>query len=159
MGGAAPISEKCQTTPAAYMDIDARRRSAELKGKEKAAITEDDGSAAARSTLLWVRRTVYVHPSPFRKDNVPGYLAIATQQGPLKPQTPILLAFLPESLLRETDDDAEGKFISVENRLANDLLDVGSGASSGTTLDDSRETLDGIELDDKGVHLLCLPCL
>jgi len=101
MGGAAPISEKCQTTPAAYMDIDARRRSAELKGKEKAAITEDDGSAAARSTLLWVRRTVYVHPSPFRKDNVPGYLAIATQQGPLKPQTPILLAFAGVAVTRD----------------------------------------------------------
>ncbi|KAL9934393.1 hypothetical protein V8E36_006849 [Tilletia maclaganii] len=158
MGGAEPISARGQPIAAADMDIEARRRSAELKGKEKAAITEEDGSAAAaRSTLLWVRRTVYVHPSPFRKDNVPGYLAIATQQGLLKPQTPILLAFLPESLLREADDDAEGKFISVENRLANDLLDVGSGASSGTTLDDSRETLDGIELDDKESLLINSP--
>ncbi|KAK0520160.1 GTPase activating protein [Tilletia horrida] len=127
------------------------------KGKHRQA---DDASASdqnSRANLLWARRTVYVHPSPFRKDNVPGYLAIATQNGPLKPQSPVLLAFLPESLLRATDDDAEGKFISVETRLANDL-DVGAAAvGTGSPLDDSRETLEGIELDDKESLLISSP--
>ncbi|KAE8189458.1 hypothetical protein CF328_g6275, partial [Tilletia controversa] len=114
-------------------------------------------AASQRANLLWARRTVYIHPSPFRKDNVPGYLAIATEHGPVQPQSSILLAFLPESLLRATDDDAEGKFISVETRLASsDFVDLAAGAL-GTSLEDSRETLDGVELDDKESLLISSP--
>ncbi|KAK0553783.1 GTPase activating protein [Tilletia horrida] len=116
---------------------------------------DKDGAQSSRANLLWARKTVYVHPSPFRKDNVPGYLAIATQNGPLRPQSPILLAFLPESLLKATDDDSEGKFISVESRLANDL--EGVNAAGTIALEDSRETLEGVELDDKESLLISSP--
>ncbi|KAE8209653.1 hypothetical protein CF327_g6395 [Tilletia walkeri] len=168
MGGGAPVEHiihaatmtatptPTPTATATSTEIpNAATPASDSKGKEKDPNNNKDSPSNSRANLLWARRTVYIHPSPFRKDNVPGYLAIATEHGPVRPQSSILLAFLPESLLKATDDDAEGKFISVETRLANDL-DVGGGAV-GASLEDSRETLDGVELDDKESLLISSP--
>ncbi|CED83958.1 Ypt/Rab-specific GTPase-activating protein GYP7 and related proteins [Phaffia rhodozyma] len=52
------------------------------------------------SKLLYSKSKVYVHPSSYSKDNVPGFVAIVQQDNPQK----TLLSWIPESLARSRRD-------------------------------------------------------
>ncbi|EPQ28531.1 uncharacterized protein PFL1_03835 [Pseudozyma flocculosa PF-1] len=65
----------------------------------------------APHTLLWSKSKVYVHPSPYAKHNIPGYLALV-RQGPNRPRATILLSFLPESLVEQRHELE--KFVRIE---------------------------------------------
>lgn len=61
--------------------------------------------------LLYSKSKVYVHPTAYSRDNLPGFVAIVRKQG-LKPT--YLLAWIPESLLEEKGSEEWEKFTSVE---------------------------------------------
>lgn len=63
--------------------------------------------------LLWSRSRVHVHPTPYSRDNIPGYLALV-RKGPPVPRATILLSYLPQALLQERDEVE--KFVKVEKR-------------------------------------------
>lgn len=68
-------------------------------------------SSSPPHTLLWSKSKVYVHPSPYAKHNVPGYLALS-RAGPSRPGARILLSFLPESLVEQRQELE--KFVRIE---------------------------------------------
>ncbi|SNX84377.1 related to GYP7 - GTPase-activating protein for Ypt7p [Melanopsichium pennsylvanicum] len=68
-------------------------------------------SPSQSHTLLWSKSKVYVHPSPYAKNNVPGYLALS-QSGLSHPGAKILLSFLPESLVEQRQELE--KFVRIE---------------------------------------------
>ena len=65
-------------------------------------------------TLLWSKSKVYVHPTPYARDNVAGYIAVLRKGAyrPMANATNIYLAFMPEKLLEERDE--LGIFVEVE---------------------------------------------
>ena len=72
--------------------------------------TEPEASSPPH-TLLWSKSKVYVHPSPYAKHNIPGYLALS-RAGTSKPGAKILLSFLPESLVEQRQELE--KFVRIE---------------------------------------------
>lgn len=72
---------------------------------QSAAPTKTSSSTEAFH-LLYSKSKVYVHPTPYARDNVPGYVALL-RRGPARPTADgsnIFLAFMPEALLQERDE-------------------------------------------------------
>ncbi|SJX62880.1 related to GYP7-GTPase-activating protein for Ypt7p [Sporisorium reilianum f. sp. reilianum] len=88
-------------------------------------------------TLLWSKSKVYVHPSPYAKHNVPGYLALS-RAGSAKPGAKVLLSFLPESLVEQRQELE--KFVRIEYTTS-------AKAGDDTQLE-PRKSLDAVEDDD-----------
>lgn len=77
---------------------------------------------ASQVQLIFSKSKVYVHPSTSAKDNIPGFLGLVRPQGALDKD--ILLAWIPESLLINTEDydsyvkvdlDTDGQTITTSN--------------------------------------------
>ncbi|KAG8933952.1 GTPase activating protein [Tulasnella sp. 419] len=64
--------------------------------------------------LLYSKSKVYLHPTAFARDNIPGFVAIVKKDG-LSPT--FLLAWIPESLLNQRGDQEWQKFISADGGL------------------------------------------
>ncbi|PWZ02198.1 RabGAP/TBC [Testicularia cyperi] len=97
----------------------------------------DPSNSIQQHTLLWSKSKVYVHPSPYAKHNVPGYLALV-RQGPSRPGATILLSFLPESLVEQRHELE--KFVRIEYTTSARANDDDSG--------EQRRSLDTVETDD-----------
>ncbi|KAK9381343.1 rab-GTPase-TBC domain-containing protein [Kockiozyma suomiensis] len=63
--------------------------------------------AHSKGQLLFAKSKVYVHPTPSAKDNIPGFIALVRPPGASDRE--ILLAWMPESLLRGEDVRAYSK--------------------------------------------------
>ncbi|KAG8754030.1 GTPase activating protein [Serendipita sp. 396] len=63
-------------------------------------------------SLLYSKSAVFVHPTAYKRDNLPGFVSIVRKDG-LKPS--YLLAWIPESMLREKGDEEWSKFTAVES--------------------------------------------
>ena len=90
--------------------------------------TSASGSASASSTstststspqLVYAKSKVYIHPSSYSRDNVPGWITIVKRG-----KRDFLLSWIPESLL--TDDDKE-RYIRVEIEEATGNLHMTDG--------------------------------
>uniref|UniRef100_V5EKT2 Rab-GAP TBC domain-containing protein n=2 Tax=Kalmanozyma brasiliensis (strain GHG001) TaxID=1365824 RepID=V5EKT2_KALBG len=95
------------------------------------------GSSTQSHTLLWSKSKVYVHPSPYAKHNVPGYLALS-RAGPAKPGAKVLLSFLPESLVEQRQELE--KFVRIEYTT--------SARANDDSQAEPRQSLDAVEDDD-----------
>ncbi|SPO25814.1 related to GYP7 - GTPase-activating protein for Ypt7p [Ustilago trichophora] len=112
--------------------------------------TLNQASSSSQShTLLWSKSKVYVHPSPYAKHNVPGYLALS-RAGPSRPGAKILLSFLPESLVEQRQELE--KFVRIEYTTS-------ARAGDDTQLHEPRKSLDTVEEDedDPGSMLIAEP--
>ncbi|CDW97686.1 hypothetical protein [Sporisorium scitamineum] len=99
--------------------------------------TSSKDSNSQPHTLLWSKSKVYVHPSPYAKHNVPGYLALS-RAGSAKPGAKVLLSFLPESLVEQRQELE--KFVRIEYTTS-------AKAGDDTQLE-PRKSLDAVEDDD-----------
>ncbi|KAG8907411.1 GTPase activating protein [Tulasnella sp. 403] len=61
--------------------------------------------------LLYSKSKVYIHPTAFARDNIPGFIAIVKKDG-LSPT--YLLSWIPETLLNARGENEWGKFYRVE---------------------------------------------
>ncbi len=104
------------------------------------------GSASPPHTLLWSKSKVYVHPSPYAKHNVPGYLALS-RAGPAKPGAKVLLSFLPESLVEQRQELE--KFVRIEYTT--------SAKADKDTQTEPRPSLDAVEEVDEESMLIAEP--
>ncbi|SCV70203.1 BQ2448_1597 [Microbotryum intermedium] len=69
-------------------------------GAASAASPHDDGDdhVDAMATLLWSKSKVYLHPSTYHRDNIPGFISI------VRHGTDYLLAWIPEASVVGTSD-------------------------------------------------------
>ncbi|KAF4579072.1 GTPase activating protein [Pleurotus pulmonarius] len=67
---------------------------------------EDD-----KHRLLYTRSKVYVHPTAYARDNIPGFVALVKREAT---NAVYFLAWIPESLLNEKGDDEWKKFTKIE---------------------------------------------
>lgn len=74
-----------------------------------------------RYSLLYSKSKVYVQPTAYARDNVPGFVAIVRKDG-IKPM--YLLAWIPESLLEEKGQNEWDKFTTVESSAPSDDEDA-----------------------------------
>ncbi|ETS64775.1 hypothetical protein PaG_00734 [Moesziomyces aphidis] len=126
---------------------------------ENAAVASAEASAAILAptgantspphTLLWSKSKVYVHPSPYAKHNVPGYLALS-RAGPARPGAKIVLSFLPESLVEQRHELEQ--FVRIEYTTS-------AKADHDTHLDPATalHTLDDDDGDDDESMLIAEP--
>ncbi|KDN45934.1 RabGAP/TBC [Tilletiaria anomala UBC 951] len=72
-----------------------------------------------RFHLLYSKSKVYVHPTPYARDNIAGYVALLRKGSPrpMANAANIYLAYMPEALLEERDELAV--FVDVELRAGN----------------------------------------
>ncbi|GJJ12139.1 hypothetical protein Clacol_006380 [Clathrus columnatus] len=63
--------------------------------------------------LLYSKSKVYVNPTPYTRDNIPGFVALVKREGR---QPSYLLAWIPESLLNEKGSDEWDKFLKMEEK-------------------------------------------
>lgn len=63
--------------------------------------------------LLYSKSKVYVNPTPYSRDNIPGFVALVKKEGK---QPSYLLAWIPESLLNEKGSDEWDKFLKMEEK-------------------------------------------
>ncbi|TFK76505.1 RabGAP/TBC [Pluteus cervinus] len=73
-----------------------------------------------RYRLIYSKSKVYVNPTVYSKDNIPGFVALVKREA----SNPIyLLAWIPESLLNEKGASEWEKFVKIEEKAANDEED------------------------------------
>jgi TBC1 domain family member 15 len=92
---------------------------AESSEKRQGAVSDKDADPSSDSSsssfhLLYSKSKVYVHPTPYARDNIVGWVALL-RKGPPRPcagASNIYFAYMPESLLVERDE--LDVFVSVE---------------------------------------------
>ncbi|KAG6376375.1 ribosomal protein S21e-domain-containing protein [Boletus reticuloceps] len=84
----------------------------------------DDGDALSASTdeeskyrLLYSKSKVYVNPTAYARDNIPGFVALVKREA-VNPT--YLLAWIPETLLNEKGAEEWDKFVKTEERPISD---------------------------------------
>ncbi|KAI0341550.1 RabGAP/TBC [Trametopsis cervina] len=91
----------------------------EIKPAQDAAehVEQHEGS---KYRLLYSKSKVYVNPTAYARDNIPGFVALVKREA----ATPAyLLAWLPETLLNERGQTEWDKFVKVEERTVVDEED------------------------------------
>ncbi|KAJ3509217.1 hypothetical protein NMY22_g16369 [Coprinellus aureogranulatus] len=66
-----------------------------------------------RYRLLYSKSKVYVQPTAYARDNIPGFVALVKREAT---NPTYLLAWIPESLLNEKGTDEWDKFVKIEER-------------------------------------------
>ncbi|KAF8590588.1 RabGAP/TBC [Ramaria rubella] len=74
---------------------------------------EEEERAIANHRLLYSKSKVYVNPTPYTRDNIPGFVALVRKDG-VNPT--YLLAWIPEGLLDQKGRDEWDKFLKVEEK-------------------------------------------
>ncbi|KIY69995.1 RabGAP/TBC [Cylindrobasidium torrendii FP15055 ss-10] len=74
-----------------------------------------------RYRLIYTRSKVYVHPTAYARDNIPGFAAIVKREAT---NPTYLLAWIPETLLDEKGTDEWDKFVKVEEKAPLDDEDA-----------------------------------
>ncbi|EJD02386.1 RabGAP/TBC [Fomitiporia mediterranea MF3/22] len=77
-------------------------------------VSEDENE---KYRLLYSKSKVYVHPTAYAKDNIPGFVTLVKREA-VNPK--YLLAWIPESLLNEKGKDEWDKFVKIEERTGLD---------------------------------------
>ncbi len=124
--------------------LSAGQTSSSVSATPNAATSSNQDAASQSHTLLWSKSKVYVHPSPYAKHNVPGYLALS-RAGPSRPGAKILLSFLPESLVEQRQELE--KFVRIEYTTS-------AKAGDNDTHLEPRKSLDAVEEDDDPESML-----
>ncbi|KAK9468000.1 rab-GTPase-TBC domain-containing protein [Lipomyces arxii] len=78
--------------------------------------------ATGKGKLLFAKSKVYVHPSSSAKDNIPGFIALVRPPGATDKD--ILLAWMPETLLRSDDFNCYVKVDLSTDDIGNQSRDV-----------------------------------
>ncbi|KAG8691838.1 GTPase activating protein [Ceratobasidium sp. 423] len=73
--------------------------------------TEAERDEQARYRLIYSKSKVYVHPTAYARDNIPGFISIVKRDA-INPT--YFLAWVPESLLGERGNEEWSKFLRVE---------------------------------------------
>ncbi|KAH7340494.1 rab-GTPase-TBC domain-containing protein [Rhizoctonia solani] len=73
--------------------------------------TEAERDEQARYRLIYSKSKVYVHPTAYARDNIPGFISIVKRDA-FNPT--YFLAWVPESLLGERGNEEWSKFLRVE---------------------------------------------
>ncbi len=97
--------------------------------------------------LLYAKSKVYVHPTPYSRDNIAGYVAVL-RKGPKQPRADggnVYLAFMPEDLLKEREELSQ--WVEVECRAGGEpsqreLSSTGQGAGGSGELARRRHSAD-----------------
>jgi len=76
--------------------------------------------------LIYSKSKVYVNPTAYARDNIPGFVALVKREG-INPV--YLLAWIPESLLNEKGQSEWDKFTKVEESTTVDDEDEGMYAT------------------------------
>ena len=126
--------------------------------------------------LVYAKSRVTLHPSPYARDNIPGYLCLlkrprredppsvpsssksalpSSSKSALQPQRPaeVLLSWLPEDLVKDRSETA--KFVDVELREAEGATERGEEEEEYTVRDPfngktirMREVVEGVPPSD-----------
>ncbi|KEP45951.1 GTPase-activating protein Gyp7 [Rhizoctonia solani 123E] len=91
-----------------------------IKPPSPPAETEAERDEQARYRLIYSKSKVYVHPTAYARDNIPGFVSIVKRDS-ISPT--YFLTWVPESLLGERGNEEWTKFLRVE-------AEYGSGAHS-----------------------------
>ncbi|KAI0093868.1 GTPase-activating protein gyp7 [Irpex rosettiformis] len=89
----------------------------EIKPAQDNTDHDEDGS---RYRLLYSKSKVYVNPTAYARDNIPGFVALVKREA-VNPT--YLLAWLPETLLNEKGQTEWDKFVKIEERTGIDEED------------------------------------
>ncbi|KAI0703630.1 RabGAP/TBC [Cytidiella melzeri] len=81
---------------------------------------DTDHHEGSRYRLLYSKSKVYVNPTAYARDNIPGFVALVKREA-VNPS--YLLAWLPETLLSEKGQTEWDKFIKIEERTVVDEED------------------------------------
>ncbi|QRW27163.1 GTPase-activating protein GYP7 [Rhizoctonia solani] len=90
--------------------------------------TEAERDEQAKYRLVYSKSKVYVHPTAYARDNIPGFISIVKRDA-ISPT--YFLAWVPETLLGERGNDEWSKFLRVE-------AEYGSG---GHSLDEEEDAV------------------
>ncbi|KAF9792136.1 GTPase-activating protein gyp7 [Thelephora terrestris] len=85
--------------------------------KEDLATSHHEDTDGNKYRLLYTKSKVYVNPTAYSRDNIPGFVAIVKREA-VNPD--YLLAWIPESLLDEKGRSEWDKFVSVEGKAPYD---------------------------------------
>ncbi|CAE7205252.1 unnamed protein product [Rhizoctonia solani] len=108
-----------------------------IKPPSPPAETEAERDEQARYRLIYSKSKVYVHPTAYARDNIPGFISIVKRDA-ISPT--YFLTWVPESLLGDRGNEEWSKFLRVE-------AEYGSGA----------HTIDEEEGKYKGLYVLRKP--
>ncbi|CAE6417113.1 hypothetical protein BN14_00283 [Rhizoctonia solani AG-1 IB] len=73
--------------------------------------TEAERDEQAKYRLIYSKSKVYIHPTAYARDNIPGFISIVKRDA-ISPT--YFLAWVPETLLGERGNDEWSKFLRVE---------------------------------------------
>ncbi|KAI0721041.1 RabGAP/TBC [Cerioporus squamosus] len=76
-----------------------------------------DGSDDGKYRLIYSKSKVYVNPTAYARDNIPGFVALVKKEAA---QPVYLLAWIPESLLNEKGKSEWDKFTKIEEHAVSD---------------------------------------
>ncbi|KAG1756571.1 GTPase-activating protein gyp7 [Suillus paluster] len=78
------------------------------------------GEEESKYRLLYSKSKVYVNPTAYARDNIPGFVALVKREA-VNPT--YLLAWIPETLLNEKGTDEWDKFVKIEEKATLDEED------------------------------------
>lgn len=114
---ALPSSSAPASGPAAPLSAASGAASARPARAQPGRIRRSGRIPTASFALLYTRSKVYVHPTPYARDNVPGVLALLRDEAAPVPVQALWLAFVPEASLPSRDD----AFVHVRPGRADEL--------------------------------------
>ncbi|RPD66189.1 RabGAP/TBC [Lentinus tigrinus ALCF2SS1-7] len=82
-----------------------------------ASVVSQDGSDDSKYRLLYSKSKVYVNPTAYARDNIPGFVALVKKEAA---QPVYLLAWIPESLLNEKGQSEWDKFVKIEEHAVSE---------------------------------------
>ncbi|KAI0362171.1 RabGAP/TBC [Trametes cingulata] len=84
---------------------------------QEALAASADVSDDSKYRLVYSKSKVYVNPTAYARDNIPGFVALVKKEAA---QPVYLLAWIPESLLNEKGQTEWDKFVKVEEHAVSD---------------------------------------
>ncbi|KAI0748176.1 RabGAP/TBC [Daedaleopsis nitida] len=79
--------------------------------------TSEEISEDTKYRLLYSKSKVYVNPTAYARDNIPGFVALVKKEAA---QPVYLLAWIPETLLNEKGQTERDKFVKIEEHAVMD---------------------------------------
>ncbi|KAF8894519.1 rab-GTPase-TBC domain-containing protein [Infundibulicybe gibba] len=92
--------------------VEIKRTSGVVESRASHSATEED-----RYRLIYSKSKVYVNPTAYAKDNIPGFVALVKREAA---NSIHLLAWIPETLLNERGTSEWDKFVRIEERATQD---------------------------------------
>ncbi|KAF7970005.1 hypothetical protein HWV62_25366 [Athelia sp. TMB] len=125
-----PIRPLSTVSDESMVEIRNTASSPEIESEKRSPDGEED-----KYRLVYSKSKVYVNPTAYARDNIPGFLALVKREA-MNPS--YLLAWIPENLLNEKGSSEWDKFAKIEERAVLDDEDddgsIGINLISGNTL-------------------------